>query len=67
MNPETEEKIYRINRPCSRLIWLYFVRSLGALIAFPVVFAPLVCKYVSLRYHFDKEGVGASWGIFFRR
>ncbi|MEW6235282.1 MAG: PH domain-containing protein [Candidatus Omnitrophota bacterium] len=65
--PETDEKIYRINRPCSRLFWLYLFRSLGALIAFPVVLAPLVCKYISLRYHFDKEGVGASWGVFFRR
>ena len=34
---------------------------------FPVVFAPLVCKYISLRYHFEKEGVGASWGIFFKK
>ena len=46
---------------------LYLIRSLTALIMFPVVFAPLYCKFISLRYHFDKEGVGASWGIFFKK
>lgn len=67
MDPNTEEKIYKISRPCSKLAWVYFFRSLTALFAFPLVFAPLFCKYISLRYHIDTEGIGASWGILFKK
>lgn len=67
MTPELEQKIFALERPSSRLVLLYLVRSLAALFMFPVVFAPLYCKYITLRYHFDKEGVGASWGLFFKK
>lgn len=67
MDPQTEQKIYSIERPHSKLVILYFLRSLAALIMAPVVFIPLYCKYISLRYHFDREGVGASWGILFKK
>jgi len=67
MDAQLERKIYALERPHSKLVILYFIRSLAALIMFPFIFAPLLCKYISLRYHFDGEGVGASWGIFFKK
>ncbi len=67
MDAQTEAKIYAISQPCKKLIWLYFFRSLSALIFFPLVFFPLFFKYISLRYQFEEDGVGASWGILFRR
>jgi membrane protein YdbS with pleckstrin-like domain len=67
MDAQIEEKIYSLERPNSKLVVLYFVRSLAAFIMAPIVFIPLYFKYISLRYHFDKEGVGASWGIFFKK
>lgn len=59
--------IRAIERPHSSLLFLYFLQSLAALIAFPFVFVPLYFRYHTLRYHFDDEGVSASWGILFRR
>lgn len=67
MNPETEQHIYNITRPSGKLFWLYFFRSLMALFMFPFVFVPLYFKFISLRYNIDNEGVGASWGVFFKR
>ena len=67
MDPQIEQKIAAFERPPSKLLTLYFIRSLSALIMFPVVFVPLYCKYITLRYHFDSEGVGASWGVLFKR
>ncbi|MGI6455048.1 MAG: PH domain-containing protein [bacterium] len=67
MDARIEQKIFHITRPSSKLAWLYFIRSLAALFTFPVVFAPLYCKYITLQYKFEKEGVGASWGVLFKR
>ncbi len=67
ITPELEQKIYATERPHSKLLILYLLRSLTALFMFPFVFLPLLCKYISLRYHFEKEGIGASWGIFFKK
>jgi uncharacterized protein len=67
MDQQLEQKIFGLERPNSKLVILYLIRSLSALIAFPFVFVPLYCKYISLRYHFDKEGIGASWGVFFKK
>lgn len=67
MDPELEARIFAITRPNPKLIVLYLARSLPALFMAPFVFIGLYMKYISLRYQFEKEGVGASWGIFFRR
>jgi uncharacterized membrane protein YdbT with pleckstrin-like domain len=67
MNQEHEQQIYAIARPHKKLFWVYFIRSVMSLFMFPVVFVPLYLKFISLRYHIDKEGVGASWGIFFKK
>jgi putative membrane protein len=34
---------------------------------FPFVFIPLYCKYVTLRYRIDDEGIAMSYGVLFRR
>lgn len=67
LDKKTEEKIFAITRPHNNLFWLYFIRSLAALIMFPFVFGPLFCKYLTLKYQFENEGVGASWGVFFKK
>lgn len=34
---------------------------------FPIAFLAGYCRYVSLRYRFDEEGVRMSWGVLFKR
>jgi len=46
---------------------MYGLQAGLTLIFFPFVFVPLWCKYITLRYSFDAEGVNVSWGVFFRR
>jgi putative membrane protein len=36
-------------------------------VAFPFAFLPLLCRYITLRYRFDKEGVSVSHGLLWRR
>ncbi|MBZ0258180.1 PH domain-containing protein [bacterium] len=67
MDAQLEARIFALERPNKKLLVLYFVRSLAALIGFPLVFVPLYLKYISLRYQIDKEGVGASWGVLHKR
>lgn len=67
MDPNIEAKIYAIERPSSKLMVVYFIQSLMALLAFPAVFFPLWFKYLTLRYKFDREGISASWGVIFKR
>ena len=49
------------------LLTYYFIVSLAALIAFPIVFIPHFIRYHTMSYHFDDEGVSMSWGYFFRK
>lgn len=67
MDPNTEAKIYAIERPSSKLMVVYFIQSALALFAFPFVFVPLWFKYLTLRYKFDQEGISAAWGVIFKR
>ena len=62
-----DAQIQSIRRPHSNLLWLYFLQSAATLIAFPIVFPPLLFKYHTLTYTFDEEGISASWGIIFKR
>lgn len=57
----------QITRPSNRLVWQYLAWSLATVIFFPFVFPPLLCKFLTLRYRFDDEGVSMSWGVLFRR
>jgi len=59
--------IREIERPAPRLLSYYLLNSLLAGPAFPLVFIPLYCKFHTLRYRFDDEGISLRWGILFRR
>lgn len=56
-----------ISRPDSRLLTYYIIVSLFTLLGFPFTFIPLYCRYITLRYRFDDEGVWMSWGLLWRR
>jgi putative membrane protein len=64
---ELSARIFSITRPDPNLLIQYCILSLSAFIAFPLVLAPLLCKYFTLRYRFDPEGVSMSWGLLFRK
>lgn len=63
-----------LERPHPRLMTLYLLSALLASLAtcglaLPVALIgliPLWIRYHTLRYRFDAEGVGVSWGYFFR-
>jgi len=59
--------IFSLTRPDRKLFTLYFLYSLAANVAFPFALVPLYCRYITLRYRFDKEGVSVSYGLLWRR
>ena len=59
-----------VTHPDPKLLWLYALRTLALCLLGPwflVAFAPLYFKFHTLRYRFDDEGIGMSWGVFWRR
>ncbi|MBI3820591.1 MAG: PH domain-containing protein [Planctomycetes bacterium] len=56
-----------IVRPKPELLRLYLLYALFTVPAFPIVFLVLYFKYHTLKFRFDREGVGVSYGILFRR
>ena len=68
---ETREEDYldpsSVTRPDDSLLVYYFIVSLLAVIAFPIVFIPLFIRFKTMRYRFDDTGVSMCWGFFFRR
>ncbi|MBI1904568.1 MAG: PH domain-containing protein [Planctomycetia bacterium] len=58
---------YTIARPDPALLKYYVIVSFLAGPAFIVPLIPLLCKYYTLRYHFDDKGISMSWGVLFRR
>jgi len=56
-----------ITRPDDALLVYYFIISLLAVVAFPIVFVPLFIRFKTMRYRFDESGVSMCWGFFFRR
>lgn len=63
----TLDDFKKITRPSPKLMTLYVVQSLFALVAAPIVVIPLYFKYHTLKYEFGEEGIKMSWGILFRR
>ena len=61
------DAIFALRRPDRSLLTLYLIYSLLAVVAFPIVFVPLLCRYITLRYRFDGEGVSVSHGLLWRR
>lgn len=54
-------------RPDPVLLKHYLIRSIASGPAFPFVFVAQYCRYVSLRYRFDGEGVWMGWGVLFKK
>lgn len=61
------DAIFALTRPHRNLLPLYVIYSLMSNVAFPFVFPPLLFRYITLRYRFDKEGVAVSHGLLWRR
>jgi putative membrane protein len=58
---------HSIERP-HPLLWRYYVfASLLAGPAFPIALVSLYCRYITLRYKFDSDGVKMSYGVLFKR
>ena len=53
--------------PDSRLLTYYILTSLLLGPFFPIALIPLLCKYLTLKYRFDNEGISMSWGVLFRQ
>jgi membrane protein YdbS with pleckstrin-like domain len=64
---ELEHRVMAIVRPKRELLTLYLLYSVFSLIAFPFVFPFLYFRYHTLKFRFDREGVGVSYGILFRK
>ncbi|VAX39351.1 hypothetical protein MNBD_PLANCTO03-135 [hydrothermal vent metagenome] len=54
-------------RPDPLLLKHYLIVSLLTGPFFPFVFLPAYCRYATLRYRFDDEGVWMAWGVLFKR
>jgi putative membrane protein len=64
---ESNDDIFQIERPDSKL-WIYYI--LSSFMAGPLFFValvPLYFRYQTLHYRFDQEGISMGWGILFRR
>jgi uncharacterized membrane protein YdbT with pleckstrin-like domain len=62
--------VREITRADPKLLWLYGLRTLSLCLLGPwflVAMVPLYFKYHTLRYRFDEEGIGMSWGVLWRR
>lgn len=58
--------IRRIERPDAALLRYYVICSFAAGPAFLLPLIPLLCRYYTLRYRFDDDGISLSWGVLFR-
>ncbi len=56
-----------ITRPDESLRTYYVLVALLTIVGFPFVIIPLLCKYHTLHYRFDDDGVSMSWGLLFKR
>jgi uncharacterized protein len=61
------DAVFALTRPDRKLLTLYFIYSLMANVGFLFAFVPLFCRYITLRYRFDKEGVSVSHGLLWRQ
>ncbi len=56
-----------ITRPAPELFTYYLIIAILTLPAVVLVLPALWFRYLTLRYHFDDEGVSMRWGILFQR
>ena len=65
---QTDEfRVSDLSRPAPVLLRYYLLCSCLAGPFLPIVFLPLLCKYLTLQYRFDESGVAMKWGVLFRR
>src|SRR5262245_54411171 len=64
---DLERRVMAIERPKAQLLTLYLLYAGLTTVAAPIVFIPLYFRYHTLRFRFDREGIGVSYGILFRR
>lgn len=64
---DMDPTIAAIDRPHSNLLRYYCLLSMLLGPLFPLLLAPKVLKYRTLRYEFDRQGVTMAWGALFRR
>lgn len=62
-----EQRVFAIERPKPQLLTLYLLYAGLTTVAAPIVFIPLYFRYHTLRFRFDAQGIGVSYGILFRR
>ena len=56
-----------ISRPDPILLRHYLILSLLSGPFFPILFLSYYCRYVTLRYRFDDDGIWMAWGVLFKR
>ncbi|MFG0241748.1 MAG: PH domain-containing protein [Phycisphaerales bacterium JB054] len=56
-----------MTRPDPVLLKHYLILSLCSGPFFPVVFLAHYCRYITLRYRFDDDGIWMAWGVLFKR
>lgn len=69
------EDMKAIDRPDPKLLQLYFINcGMGAIFTLGVAIPPIILgmiplfiRYFTMRYRFDDNGVGVSYGYFFRQ
>lgn len=66
-NQTDEFQVSDLSRPAPVLLRYYLLCSCLAGPFLPIVFIPLLCKYLTLQYRFDESGVAMKWGVLFRR
>ena len=62
--------VKELTRADRKLLWLYVLRTVALCLLGPwflVAMVPLYFKYHTLRYRFEEEGIGMSWGILWLR
>ncbi|MGI9474675.1 MAG: PH domain-containing protein [Rubripirellula sp.] len=65
--PQDDFQVSDLKRPAPALLRYYFLCSCFLGPFFPLMFIPLLCKYVTLQYRFDESGIAMKWGVLFRR
>jgi len=63
----TFDEIARLERPSSSLLTLYVLRAVLTGPAVVITLPVLLCRYWTLKYRFDEDGIHARWGVLFRR
>ena len=62
-----DSKTFPFERPDPDLMKYYGFCALLTVLGAPFVIIPLWCRYSTLRYKIDEDGISMKWGVLFRR